>query len=427
MHVNPLLSEELFQHIWKCRLFKQDGLITTTGEPVQILYPGLHNHHSGPDFSAARIRIGNTLWAGQVELHLRTSDWFRHKHQDNEQYRRIILHVVFIHDMPANAAPGVPCLELQSCIPKLLLRRYEDLRRSAAFVPCAAHAGRIPRLTWLGWKERLLAERWERKVKELRTWLECNQYNWEEVCYWSLAQCYGLPVNNLSFLRLAQSLPYNTLQRYKQQPLQTEALLLGQAGMLAGTFTDVYALQLQQEYEHLRRKHQLQPMPAHQWNWLRMRPAAFPAMRIATFAALIQQEGHLFSRILETTKVSELEKMLFVQPSAYWRTHYRLGHTARNVHRPGKQFVHAVLINSVLPLLYLYGQQKKALYYQQLALHFLQQLPPEMNHITKAWTKLGVIQESAMESQALLQLKQCYCEEKKCLDCTIGIKILSGG
>ncbi|CAL1516941.1 DUF2851 family protein [Chitinophaga sp. MM2321] len=426
MHVNPPLSEELFQHIWACRIFKQDNLVTTTGEPLQIIYPGWQNHHSGPDFTGAKIRIGNTVWAGAVELHLSTSDWFRHGHQHNKQYGRIILHVVFVHDLPQREAGDAPCLELQQYIPKLLLQRYEWLRQSASFVPCADSAGDISRLIWLSWKERLLAERWENKMNGLRAWLLCNKYNWEEACYWAVAQSYGMPVNALPFLQMAQSLPYNILMRHKHQPLLTEALLFGQAGMLEADFIDVYPLQLQREYLHLRHKYQLQPIAPHHWNWLRMRPASFPTLRLAAFATLMQQTSHLFSRILEARELGELERLFFVRPSAYWQEHYRFGQPVTATHRPGKQAVHAVLINTVLPLLYLYGQQKNTRYYQEKALHFLQQLPAEKNKITNAWEKLGVTQENAMESQALLQLKQYYCDEKRCLKCAIGMKILGG-
>ena len=426
MFFNQPLSEELFQHIWALRLFKQDHLVTTSGETVQILYPGLHNRHGGPDFSGARIRIGSTLWVGQVELHLKTSDWFRHGHQHNPQYGRIILHVVFVHDMPAARLPDVPCLELQQHISKLLLRRYEQLRVLSPFVPCAGQAAQVPPLTWLSWKERLLAERWERKTGNLRAWLQSSHNNWEEVCYRAVAQSYGMPVNDQPFLQLAQSLPYLTLMRYRHQPAAVEALLFGQAGMLEEPPADVYALQLQSVFLHLQHKYRLIPMAPHCWNWLRMRPAAFPAMRLATFAALLQQTPHLFSRIVEAATLAELEQLFSVQPSAYWHTHYRFGQQVPRTNRPGKQAVHGILINTVLPLLFLYGQEKQLKHYQEKALQFLQQLPAEKNSITSNWTKLGITQASALDSQALLQLKQYYCNEKKCLHCAVGVKIISG-
>ncbi|WP_113614868.1 DUF2851 family protein [Chitinophaga flava] len=426
MSVNPPLSEALFQHIWKCRLFRQDSLVAITGEAVQIISPGTQNHHSGPDFIAARIRIDGILWAGPVELHLRSSDWYRHGHAGNEQYRHIILHVVYVHDLPEGIGGHIRCLELQPYISNLLLERYEELRRTAAFVPCSAHAGRVSRLIWTGWQERLLAGRWERRWQELMHWLSLNGFNWEETCYWSLARSYGAPVNARPFLQLAQSLPYTVLQWHYDRPLAAEALLFGQAGMLEGPFTDVYPLQLQQEYGQLRQRHQLEPMTVHQWNWLRMRPSAFPAMRIASFAALIQQRRQLFSRILEVKNIRELEQLFFVPPSPYWRTHYRFGRSVRHTRQPGRQALHTVLINSVLPLLHLYGQQRESAYFQELALSLLQQLPAENNHITRAWKKLGIVQENALASQGLLELKQYYCEQMRCLECAVGTRILGG-
>ncbi|MEC5142606.1 DUF2851 family protein [Chitinophaga sp. 212800010-3] len=424
MFVNPLLTEELFQHIWACRLFRQDHLFTTCGLPVRIIYPGLHNHHSGPDFSAARIRIGDVLWSGQVELHLRSSDWARHRHQYNPQYGRIILHVVFEHDCDDARGPAAPCLELQQHIPKLLLDRYQQLKRTTPFVPCGSQAATVPQLTWLSWKERLLAERWERKTGILRAWLQSSRYNWEEVCYWAVAQSYGTPVNSLTFLQLAQSLSFRALMRYRSGMLQLEALLFGQAGMLEEDFSDPYALHLREIYQHLRHKHRLRPLQPHQWHWLRMRPSAFPTIRIAAFAALLQQQVRLFSRVLEAADVAGLESLFFVRPSAYWLQHYRFGHLVEATQLPGKQAVHGILINTILPLLFLYGQERNHRYYQEKALHLLQQLPPEQNKITRSWHQLGVEQESALESQALLQLKEYYCDERKCLQCAIGAKIL---
>lgn len=427
MSVNPLLTEELFQHIWQFRLFSQEGLTTVSGEKVQVMHPGQHNQHEGPDFTAARLRIGDTLWMGNVELHLKTSDWFRHGHQHNPRYSNIILHVVFEHDIAAPVAPYTPCIVLQEHIPKLLLKRYEQLRQSLRFVPCAFGAAKVPLLTWYSWKERLLAERWERKTSNMQAWLVYNKYNWEEVCYWAVAQSFGTPVNALPFLQLAQSLPHHLLIRHRPGLMQLEALLFGQAGLLKGAFIEEYPRQLQEEYHYLQHKYQLKPLVPHAWNWLRMRPASFPSMRIATFAGLLHQSSHLFSRILETETIAALEQLFSVQPSAYWQTHYRFDHPVEKTSRPARLAVHNILINTVLPLLFLYGQQKGIREYQEKALHLLSQLPAEENKITAGWHTMGVPQRCALESQALLQLKQYYCDEKRCLQCAIGTKLLREG
>lgn len=427
MFVNLQLTEELFQHIWGLRLFNQNNLTTTTGEAVKIISPGTLNLHDGPDFQAARVRIGDTLWAGNVELHLRTSDWFRHGHQSNPQYQQVILHVVFMHDLPPGKALEIPCLELQQHIPKVLLQRYEQLRQLAPFVPCGPGIERVPELTWTSWKDRLLAERWERKTENFKAWLLCNQYNWEEVCYWALSQSYGAPVNAMPFLQLAQSLPFTLLLRYRNNLLHLEALLFGQAGMLTGPLTDEYALTLQRLYQHLRHKHGLVPLPVHIWNWMRIRPAAFPSIRLAALAAFLQQTPRAFAKILDAESLDDLAGLFNTCPSPYWHTHYRFNQATAQTQLPGLQMVHNLIINTALPLLMLYGQVKHKKYYQQKAIDLLQQLPPEKNTVLDNWKKLGAKVHNALDSQALLQLKRYYCEEKKCLKCAVGIRILSEG
>ncbi len=426
--ISPLLTEELFQHIWQFRLFSNSNLTTTEGEPVQVLYPGLHNHHAGPDFTAAKIRIGATLWAGNVELHLRTSDWYRHGHQHNGQYSNVILHVVFEHDVEFyDTSKMPPCVELQQHIPKMLLRRYDTLRQEAGFIPCEYAAAQVPDLIWHNWKERLLVERWERKTATLQAWLLQTKQNWEEVCYLAVAHSFGMPVNETAFVQLAQSLPHNLLARHRPSLMQLEALLFGQAGMLQDTFADAYPQELQKEYAYLRHKYKLQPIPVHLWKWLRMRPASFPTLRLAGLAALLHQSPNLFSRILEAESITALEQLFTVQPSAYWQEHYRFDGPPTQTRCPGRLAVRNVLINTILPILFLYGREKSMSYYQDRALEFMETLPAEENKISQGWEDIGVKQHNALDSQALLQLKQQYCDGKQCLKCAIGAKLLRQG
>ena len=476
--VDPIISEELFQHIWQFRLFTQSGLSTLEGEVVHIDHPGQLNRHAGPDFTAARIRIGHTLWVGNVELHLKTSDWFRHGHQYNLQYRNIVLHIVFEHDMAGDDTHGVPILELRHCIPKLLLQRYEWLRQSAAFVPCAGSVSEVPALVWTSWKDRLLIERLEQRADVLKSWLLQTQYDWEEVCYLALARGAGMPVNGETFLELARSLPYKMLLRHQHDLLQLEALLFGQAGMLEeesrdfvddewelkrpeagmspekqwhsggdevdliagstvdqsvrgrfahGDTSDDYMMYLQQEYAYLRHKYKLTPLNSQRWKWLRMRPASFPTMKIAAMAGLLHRHTHLFSAMLDAQDVVSLVKLLDAPPSGYWQTHYRFGKPVARTRMPGKRAVHNMLINTVLPLLYVYGREKKDDSYQEKVVTFLRQLPPEDNHVIRRWKTLNIDAGSAGETQALLQLKQEYCEEKKCLNCAVGARLVRSG
>ncbi|GEP93839.1 DUF2851 family protein [Chitinophaga cymbidii] len=420
MSVNPLLSEELLQYIWQSGLFNQQELSTVAGEPLTIISRGQLNRNAGPDFTAARIRIGAVEWAGNVELHYRTSDWRKHGHHRNPRYDNVILHVVFEHDVPSHDAP---CLELHHRIPKLLLQRYQTLKESEAFIPCAPLLSRLQEQAWTPWKAALMEERLERKTGLLFNWLQQSRFNWEEVCFRAMAQGFGMPVNTEAFLQLALSLPFMLLARQRPHLLRLESLLFGQAGMLAGQFRDAYPRQLQQEYQFLQHKYRLEPMPAHGWNWLRMRPSSFPTMRIACFAALLHQTPHLFSRLLELEDPSAAEQLFHAAPSPYWEDHYRFDIPSVRTAGIGKSTILRIIVNVVIPLLYLYGKHMGLAVYRQRALHFLQQLPAENNRIIRGWSDLVPV-ASAWDSQALLQLKQYYCEEKRCLGCGIGMRLL---
>lgn len=424
VNVSPLLTEELFQHIWKFRLFTQTGLTTLDGLPLQILYPGVHNNNAGPDFTAARIRIDQTLWAGNVELHLKTSDWYRHGHQHNQQYSNVVLHVVFENDVKELTTGGIPCIELQQHVPKIVLDRFTRLRQSAAFIPCGKNAANVPYLIWEKWKERLLAGRLERKADRYQSWLLSNRYNWEEVSYWAIAESFGQPVNREAFLQLAQSLPYNLLVRHQHSLFHLEALLFGQAGMLEQEFKEEYPTRLQQEYNYMRHKFRLQPLSGHLWKWLRMRPSSFPTIRIACLAGLLYRGSHLFSRILETDDLAGFEQLISIQPSLYWQQHYRFDVPIGKSRFPGQKAVQSIVINSVLPLLYMYGREKLQYRYQERALDFMNLVPAEGNHVVSGWEELGIGVKSAQDSQALLELKNNYCNEKRCLECAIGANLL---
>ncbi|WP_295122245.1 DUF2851 family protein [uncultured Chitinophaga sp.] len=427
VNVNPVLTEELLQYIWQAGLFNQEDLTTITGEPVRILKTGTLNRHTGPDFSGALIRIGNIIWAGHVELHLQTSGWHKHRHHLDKNYQNVVLHVVFEQDMAEERLPNMPCIELQNRVPKILLERYHHLMRTASFVPCGNMAQQAPALIWQGWKERLLAERWERKAAVFREWLQQTRYNWEEVCFRAVAQALGMPVNAAPFLQLAGSLPQQVLARHKPQLFQLEALLFGQAGLLGGALPDAYSQKLAQEFAFQQHKYQLTPMPVHLWKFLRMRPSSFPTLRIATLAAIIHQTSHLFSRILETNDITELEKLFFVQPSPYWQQHYRFGKTMDKPAGIGTTTIRNIIINTVCPLLYLYAQHNGIPHLHLKALRFIEALPAENNHTTRSWEDLHIAIETAMDSQALLQLKTHYCDHRKCLDCAIGVKLLKMG
>lgn len=428
-----LFSEKLLQYVWLHGFFNFGALQTTAGEAVRIISPGNWNTNSGPDFLNARIRIGDTLLAGNVELHLCASDWIKHRHSEDKNYHNLILHVVYENDVSDSSylPPHVPTLELEGRIPGILLDRYNSLMQHDGNILCAGQLAAVNEITWMSWKDRLLVERWQQKTALFDSLMADNQNNREETFYVALARNFGLPVNGDAFMTLALSLPLKHLTRHKNNLLQLEAFLFGQAGMLNETFKEEYPNRLKEEYHFLRNKYGLTPMQPHLWKWMRMRPSAFPSVRLAQFAALIHRSSHLFSKILETTDVKMAFDLLNVEASPYWDTHYRF--LKRNdqgpVNKPqkkslGKAMIQNILINTICPMLARYDQFQLNNTYLDRAFEWMKILPSENNRYTREWAALGMENKSAWDSQALLQLTRNYCMEKRCLDCAIGNKIL---
>lgn len=419
--VDPLCPESLLQFIWLSGRFNMEGLATVSGEPLEILHPGQLNCHAGPDFSAAQIRIGPLLWAGNVEVHYRSSDWLRHGHQRNPLYDRVILHVVFEHD---GADVGIPVLELQPRIPKFLLRRYHALMDSADELPCSRLLARVPEGLWEQWQARLTTQRMERKAAVFTGWLQQTRANWEEVCLRAVASCFGMPVNTEAFRALIAATPFSVMARQRHSLFGLEALLFGQAGLLPERPADDYPRRLLDEYRFLRRKYQLMPMAPHDWHWLRMRPSSFPTMRVACLAALLHKEPHLFSAMLDRPGARELAALFSAAPSGYWDNHYRFDVPSVRTASMGRQAVQAILVNAVAPLLHAYGAWLRNGALQERGMALWRALEPEDNRIMRGWRKEAVIARSAAESQGLTELRQQYCDEKKCLECRVGKELL---
>lgn len=419
--------EAFLHYIWKLKLFNFSNLTTTEQESIEILKVGTHNHHAGPDFSNARIRIGNTLWAGSVEIHKKSSDWTKHQHQQDAAYQNTILHVVYEYDAPAYRPTGnspIPTLVLKNRIPQQYLQRYWQLLNNNSWVACAAQFPKLPAINSL-WLDRMAAERLEYKYKAIKLELEQTQYNWETVFYRFLARSFGLQQNAAPFEALAKSLPLLILAKHKQQLHQLEALLFGQAGFLTAESKDNYTKALQKEYRFLQKKYQLTGLLASSWKFGRMRPANFPTIRLAQFAALIHQSKHLFSKILETEQVQALRAMFSIQLEGYWNTHYQLGESSIFRRKQlGRRSVDLILINTIAPFLFSYGRYKGDERYQDRALQLLESLQPEQNALVNTWKSLGLVAKNAQDSQALIQLKKTYCDAKRCLDCAIGHQIL---
>jgi len=423
------MREDLLHYLWRTRRFEVTNLHTTQGEPLHILQPGTHNTNGGPDFTDARLRIGDTTWAGNVEMHLLASDWRRHGHQHDRAYDNVILHVVLEEDEPILRANGerIPCLEMRQRIPQKLAATYQKLLHNEHWIPCQHHFAAVPAMTKNLWLERLLVERLEHKTQAIAQALERNGNNWEETFYQMLARNFGLKTNAEPFELLARSTPLLTLTKHKNSLLQMEALLFGQSGLLEREFEDAYPNQLKQEYTFLQKKYNLTPLLGESWQFLRMRPASFPTIRIAQLATLLFQTNHLFSKMLAAADVVELENMFELKLSNYWLTHYVFDkESKRSPKQLGKSTIHLFIINTIAPFLFLYGKHRSEAHFQDRALALLEAVPAEKNRIIRQWQALGLAPNSAYQTQALLQLKNQYCDQKRCLDCAIGNAILKG-
>lgn len=421
------MTEEFLHFIWRNRLFQQSGFVTETGEEVQILKTGEHNTHAGPDFFNARIKIGKTTWAGNVEMHLRASDWSRHKHMQDKAYGNIILHVVLEQDEPIFRKDGkvIPSISLKNKFDSELYKKYQQLIENSNWIPCAKQVSSVDAFTVNSWLDRMLVERLESKAEEITSSLEKNKNNWEETFYHRLARNFGFKNNAVPFELLAKSLPFSVLAKHKQNVFQLEAMLFGQAGMLEKKFKDAYPNELKKEFDFLSRKFSLTPIPAHLWKFLRMRPVSFPTIRVAQFAQLIYTSSHLFSKIIDAENISSLEKLFDANVSEYWQSHFVFDKPSASSNKKlGKDSMHNIIINTVVPFLFVYGIKKKDESSKEKALRLLAELPPENNSIIRNWYDIGIKSENSFQTQALYFLKSEYCSHQKCLTCGIGNKLL---
>lgn len=420
------MNERLLQFLWQFKYFNQASLCTTNGRPLQIIHPGNLNRNAGPDFSEARIKIDDTTWVGNIELHIKASDWLQHHHSSDKNYSNVILHVVWLNDkiiFDDNHQP-ITTLELQSLVPKIILQRFEHLMRTADNIPCSFALPVLNEVGWLSWKERLTAERLTEKSGLTIQWLEQSNNNWEEVFWISHCRSFGMKVNADNFEQIAKTLPVNLLAKHKNQIHQLEALLFGQAGLLNAGFDDAYPVMLQKEYVFLAKKYDLKPankLPA----FLRMRPCNFPTIRLAQLAMLVYTSNHLFSKIKSAKKLNELFQWFDVTANDFWNYHYTL--TDETAYQPkalGKSFIRHIIINAIVPVLFAYAICKNENSWKEKSLNWLSELEPEQNAITKEWKGYKITNKNALESQALIHLKNNYCNVKRCLDCAVGVKLL---
>ncbi len=421
------MNEDFLHYIWKFGLFDAIGLKTTEGADVSVIQRGSHNHNAGPDFFNARVKIGDTIWAGNIEIHTRASDWQKHKHTHDEAYSNIILHVVFENDKPLADAQNNPVatIELKGRINLAFYNTYKSFTESAGWIPCASSFNRVDSFIVESWLERLAIERLERKSDAVLNLLKENKGNWQETFYQLIAANFGFKVNAEPFALLARSIPETALARQKNSDLQIEAMLFGVAGLLEQEFVDEYPNKLKAEYKFLKAKYNLTTLPGHIWKFSRMRPDNFPTIRIAQFAALIINSNGLFAKVLDTKRTLSLKGHFDVKASAYWDTHYTFDKPSpEKPKHMGLASVDNIIINTIVPAFFAYGVDRNERFFKERALNLLTKTEPEANTIVKGWQALGAPMQSALQTQAGIELKNLYCDTKKCLFCSIGTHLL---
>jgi hypothetical protein len=420
--------ETLLHYVWKHRLYDEQSLTTTDGAQFEVLDTGMLNRNAGPDFFNAKIRFGNKLWVGNVEIHNLASDWCRHRHDTDRVYNTVILHVAATVDVDKVCdSSGRIIPQWKMNVPEQITENYRFLLDNDRPVPCLSRIGEIPSIDLLDWKSALLTERLERKAADIYCLLDDKNCDWNEVLYIILARNFGFGVNNDAFELLARSLPLKIVLRHTSSPLQIEALFLGQAGLLEDdTVVDNYYGSLRNEYVFLKEKYKLKPLDCHLFRSLRIRPNNFPHVKIIQLAGLVGSSQGLFAKMLETDDINALRQFFSGAVSEYWKTHYHFGKTShRSEKKMGLQTASLLLINVVAPMYYAYGQKKNDAAFIDRTFKILDATAPESNSIVKSFVSAGLLAENAADTQALIQLKREYCEKKKCIYCRIGRRLLA--
>lgn len=425
----PDITSEYFLHyIWRTKQFDRINLILTDGRRLEIIDFGKYNTNSGPDFLHGKVRVDDTILAGHIEMHLKSSDWILHQHQYDPAFNNVILHVVGKHDKEVFTKNDhqLITLEIGGLIDPDIASRFHQLQQPG-WIPCAKldPAGVSP-LIWSIWKERLNIERLQTKVTWVNDNITATKANWEEIMYRQLFKSMGTNVNKDAFSTLAERMDHRIFRKNQHDEIASNALIFGMAGMLEKEFKEDYPLDLQNNFRFLQKKHDLIPINPLIWKYSKMHPHNFPDIRLAQIVQLLRQKEHFFSSILEDISYNSIHQLLEIDAlHPYWQDHFILGvpsiSRSKNL---GKSTRDLIIINAIVPVLFMYGHSMHMIDLQEKALELLTSIPPEQNGITKNWQELNVISENAHDSQALLELKNNYCDKQRCLQCSVGHSLL---
>jgi len=420
------MKEDFLHHLWQFKKFDIANLKTTTGEFIQILNSGQYLQLTGPDFFNAQLIIGNQKWAGNIEIHLKSSDWYLHNHEKDSNYDSVILHVVWEHDSPIFRKNNteVPTLELKKHVALAELNKYQSLITQKSWIYCENDISKVDDFVFKNWQERLYFERLERKSTEIRQLLLYSNNDWEAVLFCMLAKNFGLNTNGILFQNMAKSIPFSIVRKEFFTIENLEALFFGQANMLETNFQDNYTNNLQQDYNYLIHKYKITKNVFDKVEFFKHRPDNFPTIRLAQLAALYHKEHNLFSKIMSCSTTFQIYDLFKVEVSNYWETHYNFDKiSVLKKKKMSYSFIDLILINTIIPVRFAYEKslQKES---SQEIIDLIEAIQPEKNIVIDKFSAIGVVAKNAFETQSLLQLKKEYCEAKKCLQCAVGVHLL---
>ena len=427
--------EQLLHYTWKHKLYPLKELTTSDGQRVEIIDPGLHNRNAGPDFFNAKIRIGSTMWVGNVEIHDKSSDWYQHGHDKDSRYDNVVLHVAAELDTEVMKSNGEYVPQLQLSVPDDVLQHYDELQKTDEYPPCYKVIPHLSALIIHSWMAALQTERLEQKTEAIRKRAELCNGSWEDAYFVTLARNYGFGINGEVFEQWAYNIPLNAVAHHRDDLFQIEAIFMGQAGLLEldsipeyyqkDALNDGYFAKLRNEYQYLAHKFSMKPIDFKLWRFLRLRPQNFPHIRISQLANLYYQQKAGLSQLIECETLDELKQVLKSQVTPYWETHYTFGSTSpKNEKHLSYGSINLLMINTAIPMLFAYGRHTTKEVLCDKAFDFLEQLKAENNHIIRMWQQVGLPVKTAGDSQALIQLKKEYCDKKECLRCRFGYEYL---
>lgn len=418
--------EQLLHYTWKHKIFPLHELRTTDGRLLEVLNPGIYNTDAGPYFTGAKIKLNGIEWVGNVEIHQKTGDWFRHHHDTDAAYENIILHVAAEIDQRLFYPNGQEIPQLQLSVPSYVEENYSELSHNDCRPPCRHVIGELSTFLIHNWMTSLTLERFEERTRQIMLRREALDKNWEDTLFVTLARNFGFGINGDAFEQWAQSIPMSAVGKHRDNLFQIEAIFFGQAGLLENDHEDNYYRQLQKEYRYLRQKFTLTPIDPKVWKFLRLRPQNFPYIRIAQLAMLYYEQRLNLSRLLNTQNLDEVSALLLTHVSDYWRTHYTFdAQPTKPVEKTlSPSSIQLIVINSVAPILFAYGKYKSDHSLCDRAFSLWEQLKPENNTIIRDWVSAGISCENAADSQALIQLHRNYCQRRDCLRCKFGYEYL---